>query len=426
MASVTGRPIRRLRRLGWGVADQAASSLGNFTLGISVARTLGASALGTLAVALGVYVIVVQVSRALSTDPLMVRFSSATALRRPDAVAAATGAALLVGALGSVVCAAAGAALAAGGQRDLALALFALAAGLPGLTVQDSWRYVFFSGGQGAKAFGNDLAWTLLLGAALLVGAGGGQSAAAWPVLAYGGTATLAALIGYLQARILPHPSWVRAWISHHRDLNLRFLAENVTLGLYGHARSFLVVGAAGLAAGGALRGSELLIGPVASLLMGVAQVAVPEGVRALETGPAELRRTCIAISAGLSVITLGWGLVLLIAFPHGLGPALLGGVWGPAYELLPATILSFAALCWQVGPAAGLRTLERADLSLRAQIAATAWALVGGACGAGLAGAQGVVWGAALGTVVGSYGWWLQFRRAVGAHGELVPHGTA
>ena len=44
----------------------------------------------------------------------------------------------------------------------------ALGIALPGLAVQDSWRFAFFAGGRGSSAFLNDLFWTVLLVSALV------------------------------------------------------------------------------------------------------------------------------------------------------------------------------------------------------------------------------------------------------------------
>ncbi len=43
------------------------------------------------------------------------------------------------------------------------LAFLALGLTLPGLLLQDSWRYSFFALGRGSQAFLNDTIWTLTL-----------------------------------------------------------------------------------------------------------------------------------------------------------------------------------------------------------------------------------------------------------------------
>ena len=65
------------RRLSWGVADQALSSLTNFAVAILVARSLGTEELGAFSIAFATYLIAVNASRGLATDPLVVRYSHA-------------------------------------------------------------------------------------------------------------------------------------------------------------------------------------------------------------------------------------------------------------------------------------------------------------------------------------------------------------
>src|SRR5439155_4829421 len=62
-------------RLSWGLVDQAVSSLTNFAVGIYVARSLGVTAFGIFSVAWVTYGVVLNISRGLATDPLVVRFS---------------------------------------------------------------------------------------------------------------------------------------------------------------------------------------------------------------------------------------------------------------------------------------------------------------------------------------------------------------
>ena len=64
-----------LRRLTWGLADQAVTSLVSFIVGIVVARSLGAVQFGAFSLAWVTYGVVVNLSRGLATDPLAVRFS---------------------------------------------------------------------------------------------------------------------------------------------------------------------------------------------------------------------------------------------------------------------------------------------------------------------------------------------------------------
>lgn len=402
----SGRQVAR--RLGWGVTDQAVSSLENFLLGVYVARTMGPAVFGALAVALAAYAIALNCSRALSTDPLMVRFSNASTESWRRAAASSSGVAVLVGVAGGLVCAGIGLTL-HGYAHDAVAgdAFLALAVVLPGLTLQDSWRYAFFAAGDGAKTFVNDVVWTVSLLAALLVGRFAGLTGVTWVVLAFGGTALLAGLFGMIQARTLPTFRDSTSWLRRHRDLGPRFFVENVVLGTGGQFRSLIVAATVGIVAVAGIRGAEMLIGPVTALLMGVAQVAVPEAARALRGGGGRLLRLSLGLSTGLASVAFAWGAVILVAFPFGIGELLLGAVWSDAYPLALGVIVSATAGCMHVGPSAGLRALGRADKTMRCQLATTFVVIALGAAGALAWGAPGAVWGTAAAQVVGAGIWW-------------------
>src|SRR5437764_6373982 len=75
----TPRGIRAsggVRRLGWGLADQALSSMTNFALAILVARSVSTSALGAFGLAFTTYTITLGATRALCQEPLTVCYSA--------------------------------------------------------------------------------------------------------------------------------------------------------------------------------------------------------------------------------------------------------------------------------------------------------------------------------------------------------------
>src|SRR5207248_4411640 len=106
----TPRGIRAsggVRRLGWGLADQALSSMTNFALAILVARSVSTSALGAFGLAFTTYTITLGATRALCQEPLTVRYSATGEPEWRDGAAAATGAAPVPGVLARVGCASA-------------------------------------------------------------------------------------------------------------------------------------------------------------------------------------------------------------------------------------------------------------------------------------------------------------------------------
>lgn len=411
-ATATAGSVRRafVGRLSWGLADQAASSISNFAVGIYVARSLGVTAFGVFSLAWVTYGVVLNVSRGLATDPLVVRFSGVSDASWRGAVARSTGTALGVGAAIGAACVVVG--LGLGGRVGPAFACLGVM--LPGLLLQDAWRYAFFAAGTGRKAFVNDVVWGVALVPAMVVAARVGSVAAF--VLAWGASATVAAAYGYVQSGILPGVGRARAWLREQRDLGYRYLVENVSLSGASQVRAYGLGVIAGVGAVGAVRGAELLLGPFLAVLMGLSLVTVAEAARVLRRSPHRLGTFCLLLGGGQAVAALLWGGALLL-MPDRLGELVLGDVWHSAARLIVPVTLGVAGAGLGSGAAAGLRALAAARRSLRSQLFASACYVAGGLGGAALAGTVGSAWGVATATLAGSAVWWLQLRSALREH---------
>ncbi|MGR3934162.1 hypothetical protein [Streptomyces sp. BRA346] len=403
-------------RLSWGLADQAASSMSNFVVGIYVARSLGVTAFGVFSLAWVTYGVVLNISRGLATDPLVVRFSGVSDASWRGAVARASGTALGVGSAIGAVCLVAG--LGLGGRVGPAFACLGLM--LPGLLLQDAWRFSFFAAGTGRKAFVNDIVWGIALVPAMVVAARVGSVAAY--LLAWGASAAVAAAYGCLQAGIRPRMTEARGWLREQRDLGYRYLVENVSLSGASQLRAYGLGAIAGVGAVGAVRGAELLMGPFLAVLMGLSLVTVPEAARVLRQAPHRLGTFCLLLGGGQAAAALLWGGPLLLV-PNRLGELVLGGVWHSASQLIVPITLGVAGAGLGTGAAAGLRALGAARRSLRCQLFASACYVGGGLGGAAAAGTVGSAWGVAAATVSGSAVWWLQLRSALRErHHDPVP----
>ena len=408
-----GRPLAMARRLGWGVADQAVSSMSNFILGIVVARSLGAEGFGAFSLAYVTYAFVLSGTRGLSTDPLVVRFSGPDTPAWRRAVSASTATALTLGMATGMGCMVVGLAL----HGSLGLTYIALGACLPLLLLQDSWRFVFFSVGRPAQALLNDLVWGVLLAGALAGLLAVDRISAVTCIAAFGVTAGLAAGFGYLQAGIVPRPSETRAWMVDHKALGGRYLIENVAVGGARQIR-FVALGAfAGLAAVGEVRAAEILMGPFLVMLMGLSQVAVPEGAQVLARAPHRLGTFCFLLGAVQAVAALVWGFLILGLLGQGLGDLLLGPIWHSAAALVPILMIQLFMAAFEIGAAAGVRALGAAPRSLVAQVTFAGLYLVGGTVGGVIDGARGSCWGVALATTIGAAVWWVQLRRGLADH---------
>ena len=409
--------IRAMRRLSWGVADQGMSSLSNFALGLFVARSFGASNFGAFTLAFVTYTVVINATRGLATDPLLVRYSGDQDARWRRATGEASGASLLVGLAAGVVCILLGLVVPA----PVGPVLLALGVGLPGLALQDSLRFAFFACGRGSAAFLNDLFWTVLLVLGLLVLHERGDGSAARCLLVFGGTATVAGLLGLLQARVLPRPSRAAAWLRTHRELSVRYLIENVSSSGASQLRYLILGAVAGLAAVGYVRASEILMGPFLVVLMGLSQVAVPEASRVFHRDSRHLARFCFALGGLQAAAAVAWGVVLITVFPLGPGPFILKELWMPTQALLPAITLTVAAASFSTAATAGLRAMGVARRSLPVQLTASAAYLIGGSVGAFLGGALGASWGVTIAQIFAALLWWHQLRAALTAHHASV-----
>lgn len=402
-------------RMSWGVADQAASSITNFAVGAVVARTLGVIDFGIFALVWATYGVILNISRGLTTDPLMVRFSGVSTASWRAAVSPACGTALLVGigtgaasiVVGSIV----------GGP--IGIAFIALGLTLPGLLLQDSWRFAFFAAGQGSKALVNDVVWAVALIPTMYIAV---QTRSIFGfVLAWGLGAAVSAVVASFQARLLPSVTGGRRWYRQQRDLGLRFLVENVSISGSGQLWMCGLGAIAGLTAVGALRGGQLALGPLIAAFMGLGLVAVPEASRALHRSTHQLTLFCLSLGAVQAFATLAWGLGLIFLLPDHVGTYVLGSVWEPASALiLPLTI---AQVVSSISNAActGLRALGAAHRSVRAQLTYSGVCVTGGLIGAAIGGVLSSCWGVTLGTLLIGPRWWVEFRAALREH-ELTP----
>lgn len=398
-----------LRRLTWGLADQAVTSLVSFVVGIVVARSLGAVEFGAFSLAWVTYGVVVNISRGLATDPLAVRFSGVPRSTWKTSVASSSGMAIAVGLITGAICVVVGLLL---GSRS-GSAFIALGLVLPGLMLQDSWRFAFFCSGQGGKAFVSDITWALAL-VPLLYLASRDPSVTRF-VLAWGAAAAFAALVSGLQAGVVPRLFRALDWLRTHRDLSLRYLTENVTISGAYQFKMYGLGAFAGVAAVGTVRGGEMMLGPFFIVLSGIGLVAVPEAARVLRRSVHRLPLFCLLLGGAQAFAALAWGILLIVALPDSWGHALLGEVWLTASALLLPATLSVASASFYTGASAGLRALGVARRSLKAQLFASAAYLIGGVGGGALNGAVGSAWGAAAATFVGAIIWWWSFR--VGYH---------
>jgi len=314
-------PIPQQRRLGGGrgavltLADQIVSSASNFIVGVLVARTGGAGALGTFGIALLIWLTVLGAHRALITEPMTVVGStdSRDAQLREGMLASLGLSTVTAGVLAAV----AGVLLFTGVD---AWAVLALAPWIPSLLLQDYWRGMAFRLQRAHHALINDVVFAAVQGLVTVALFALDVENVATFIASWGVGATAGAVIGLLLAQVrLRLPG--RGGVAHLRTLWPRsrwFLAEFSTAFPSDQGYLLLLSALLGMTGFGVYRAGASLFGPVVVIFLAGGNVGLPECVRQLRHHGMSGLATYIPrlTAAVLTVTTVYCGMVAILAAP--------------------------------------------------------------------------------------------------------------
>ena len=396
-------------RASWNLLDQVISSASNVALSILVARTVSPHAFGAFAVSFTIFSLLIGVVRSIGRYPLIVRFSGASPTDYKRAVSAATGSVCVLGLLTGLLTLVIGVVL--GGQEGAALV--AMGAVLPAVLLQDTWRGVLIGAGRPAAATFNDAVWTVSQFSAIACMLAVGVTSASALVLTWGATGGLAAVIGVAQTRAVPRLHAAPRWLVDHWDQSGFFLGEWLLV-LGATQTSLLLIAASGAVQDvGALRGAQVLLGPLNLVAASAFEFAIPELVRRPQQSVRDRMRASYLLSGSLALLTLTWGGFTLI-FPYKVGYGLLGESWPLVRAVLPASILWACAIVLSTGPAVVLRSLGNARVAFQISALTPPLLIVLSLLGLHYYGAPGAAAGFALAQWIVSPLWWIRLRTAV------------
>jgi O-antigen/teichoic acid export membrane protein len=395
------------RRTGWAVADQALSSATNVVITVLAARTLDPRDFGAFSLAFAVYILALGISRGLVTEPLLSR-PSAIEESWPETCSAVTGAVLQV-AIGIAV---AIAVIAVVAPQDVRHAVIVLAVLVPGLLVQDAWRYCFMAQGRPISALANDAVWAICQTIVIVPLAARHDLNLSTLLLAWGFGAAIAACIGGLQTRARPHLQAGHRWFRAHVDLGWRYTTEFLLANGVAQIGVISLGAIAGLTAVGAVNAIQTLFGPINIVYSGISLVLVPTGAR-LAHRSTELRRTMTKASMALGAFAAAWAAGAYF-LPTRIGVALFGRSWPAADRLVLLTGLLVVAGGLAAGGIAGLRSLAAAKESLRVRALTLPLVLAAPIIGAIIGDARGYTVGLALAAAVSGAMFWFAFRRLI------------
>jgi hypothetical protein len=373
-----------------------------------VAQIIDKRGLGAFEVAFSVYLFAAGCSRALGAEPLLVRHSDTDTDDVESAAASAVGTSLVAGVVAGLVCLAIAAVI----DGPAALPLAALGVTLPALLVQDAWRYVFFAAGRPAKALVNDVVWAVVQLAAIVWLLAGDDPSVAVLVLAWGGAAGVAALLGVVQTRLVPRPSATGPWLRRQRDLVPQFLGEFVVGQGAAQLSIWLIAGVGNLGVLGALRAAGVLVGPARLFLTAAPGAAIPELVRIRRRSPQRFQRLVALMSWGLALSVAVW-IVVVLAVPDRYGTAVLKENWEPGRRIFVLVGLSWAALGLGTGAMVALRVLADAKRSFRARLLICPVVLVVPPVSVAVGDETGAALGIAIVSLWSAAVWWVLYRMA-------------
>lgn len=397
-------PIRRARmrrthkQALWTLVSQALSSLSNFGLAIAVARAVDERIGGIFTYVFLIFSLVVGLSRAVTTDPLLIRFSAESDERRNRALSQASASSTGAGLLAGGICLAVG--LVLGGELGLALVLLVLV--LPGQLLQDSWRNAAFATGAVYKAALNDFIRFIVQFAAIGVLISVGVRELGWYLVAWALGAGVAAAVGIWQFGRPAALTGAISWLHAHRGISIR-LGSDYLVNMGGvMLTTTLLAALLGFAATGGLRFAQTLLGPVQMLFGALTAFMIPLLVRRLSGhGPRALRRPALLLSLAAFSVTAGV-VVPLILLPDSIGRQLLGASWDEAQQVMPAIGANQSFIALALGGALMLKALGRVDLLFWVTSLQAPLILGLGVGGALLLGIEGAAWGMAMAQFVG------------------------
>ncbi|GAA3643520.1 hypothetical protein GCM10022224_002410 [Nonomuraea antimicrobica] len=392
----------------WTLADQVLASLSNVLLTIVIAREASPDGLGAFGAAFAVYLIMTGVSRAVASEPLLVRFSAhdrqAGAAEHRAASRASAGAALALGLAGLAALLAVSALT--GGTLGAVFA--ALAWSLPALLVKDALRFVFLAAGRQSAAMAGDLTWVLAQVVTVGWVQAHGPRDVQWYVLAWGLSAAAGAVQGAFHARCPPSLARVPGWLRAHRDLLPGYVIDFAARS-GGRQVTMLAVGwFGGLAALGAIRAAEVLFSALNVVLQAGHLATIPSAVAAHRRG--RLRRAVLRLGVVLVGASFLYGCGTLLV-PPALGTALAGETWELARPVLVAEIALYAGIAAVTAVTVGLRAAGDARRSALVRVGVVPFSIAAGVAGALVAGAPGAVIGLAAVNWLALPVWIRQFR---------------
>ncbi|WP_197378837.1 MATE family efflux transporter [Mycolicibacterium mengxianglii] len=400
----------------WAIIDQALSSGSNFLLAIIVVRSVSPEDFGAFSIGVVIYVLTIGVCRALTTEPLAIRFGRATGPIMAEAPRC-LGLALWLGSLIGTGCVVA--AFAAGGNIQSVLLVLGLS--LPLLIMQDACRVTCFALDRPRLAATNDAVWALSMVPFVILamnwpGAQTWHYVAAWLI-----PGAAAGVLLLAQLHVVPSLRGARGWFVNTRTLGMPLVWNYGLMVAPAYLLFALMPLVSSLFELGMARAAYLPYGFFGVIFQGVWLVLLPAASR---RSNAHLARLAVWSSTGLGALALLWASVLAFAIPPWLGVALFGESWTEAASIRLIFAGALVAQALGVGPLIALRVLEAPKLLVYVRLVTAPLMIFAGLLLSSTQGATGLAAAIMFGDVSATLLSWIVFQRI--RRSKTVPDSAA
>jgi hypothetical protein len=386
--------------------NQSLSSLTNFGGSALAAGLLTATDFGAFAIAVSVLTIALGLSRTWSGLVLMMTAPGATEADYDEQLSGAVGLSACIG--GGAALITAGAGWAVGGS--VGTALLALAPLIPIVNMQDAYRFGALSRSDVTTANWNDGAWFVGSIAGLMTLRLTNTDSLSLALLFAVGTAGLGLAVAVRRMTVLPRWNATRQSFLSWSKISFRLSAEFV-VAITSNVAVLVIITAwnADLQQAGALRGAQVLLGPLAVLFAASTlymQPAMVERHRSRESVlPLARRQSIVNVMA-----TVAW-VALAAWLPADVGVRIFGASWAGLQDIVVVVGIAFLGLAISSGALTALRSRGQINAGLATQALTALIVLVTTAVG-GLLASQGTLRGFAVGGVLASVVAWYALTR--------------
>jgi O-antigen/teichoic acid export membrane protein len=405
-------------RLAVMTVDQMISGASNVLIAVLAARALTAAEFGLFGIVFLLYMILVGVTRALVSDPLLVH-----PVESRERAGEAIGTAILLAIPLTVGLVGVGFAIRLW-DRPLGEALMVLAACLPLLVLQDVGRYLGFATRRPMRAVVLDSVWLIVMVACVAVlmtrhGRTLPSFIAAW---AGSGAAAGAILFVWYDVRAV---RLSLGWLKETWGLAWRYLVSYTAMQGSALGMSSEVGAVAGARALGGLQGILLLVRPFTMFQIAAIGASTSEIAHALGERGRVWRHALF--SSGLCGTIAALNGLVMIVLPTKLGKIVLGDSWHVTHPLLVAAGVYILCIGLLTGPNAALYGMRAMKEAMAINVLTMFLLLAGALTGALVDGVRGAMWSVAAAEAVLVVIWWVTFatrvRRPV--HGAAARPGS-